>query len=368
MSYALKDLYSPEFYDNFLNAFQKVSPNIDRKAFLALIFDESWEQRELKDRMRHTAQVLHQFMPTTFKKASQLLKKLVKALEKEGIKEASVEYMFLPDYLELYGLEDCAISIKAMEWLTPFTSCEFAIRPFIIRYPEVLIPQLLEWSKHKNHHVRRLASEGCRPRLPWAMALPALKKDPQAILPILENLKNDPTEYVRKSVANNLNDISKDHPERVLTIGENWKNQSKETDWIIKHSCRTLLKKGNKRAMRLFGYSKTNQLELKQFAVQNNQVKIGGALNFSFQIANKAKTKALLRIEYGIDYLRANGSLSRKVFKITERELAAGANLEMERKQSFRIITTKTFYPGQHRVALIVNGDELECLDFNLLA
>ncbi|MEM9819429.1 MAG: DNA alkylation repair protein [Bacteroidota bacterium] len=367
MSHLLKDLYSPDFYQNFLNAFQKVSPKVDREAFLSSIFDEQWEQRELKDRMRHTTKTMHQWMPTHFKKAVALMKKLLKVLENEGIQETSVEYMFLPDYLELYGLEHCKTSLAAMEWLTPFTSCEFAIRPFIVRYPEILIPQILAWTTHSDLHLRRLASEGCRPRLPWAMALPELKKDPSPILPILAQLKNDPSEYVRKSVANNLNDISKDHPELVLRIGREWKGRSKATDWIIKHACRTLLKAGNKTAMQLFGYSPTDQLQVHQFDLQAKEVRIGETLNFSFQMTNSAPQEALLRIEYGIDYLRANGSLSRKVFKITERKLAAGARLKMERKQSFRIITTKTFYPGRHQLALIVNGEEMGCLSFELL-
>lgn len=367
MSNLLKDLYSPAFYEHFTTIFKKVVPKLNKKKFIQLIFDKEWEERELKSRMRHTAETLHHFMPTDFTKACDLLLRLVETLKANGTKEVSVEYMFLPDYVALYGLEDCEKSIEVMEWLTPFTSCEFAIRPFFIKYPKRLVKQCKLWSKHENFHVRRLASEGCRPRLPWALALPALKKDPTPILPILEQLKNDPTEYVRKSVANNLNDISKDHPELVLQIGKKWKGKNKNINWIVKHSCRTLLKQGNKTAMELFDYSPTNQLQVNSFVLETPVVKIGDHLAFSFQLKNKNQNAALVRIEYGIHYLKANGEHSQKVFKITERRLDGKASVTIERKQSFRVITTKKFYPGTHRVALILNGDQFGLLDFELI-
>lgn len=148
----------------------------------------------------------------------------------------------LDNYVEQYGLDDYETSVKAIERITQFTSCEFSVHPFIIRYPNEMMVQILIWSKHENWGVRRLASEGCRPRFPWAMALPHLKKDPALIIPILENLKNDPARFVRLSVAYNLNDIVKDNPETVMELVKRWKGESEEVDWIIKHGCRTLLK------------------------------------------------------------------------------------------------------------------------------
>ncbi len=134
--------------------------------------------------------------------------------------------MVFTEYVENFGLEHYDISMSAMEFITQFISCEYAIRPFIIRYPGKAMKQMLQWSKHESLHVRRFSSEGCRPRLPWAMALPALKKDPTLILPILENLKDDSSEFVRKSVANNLNDIAKDNPDTVLGIVKRWQGNS----------------------------------------------------------------------------------------------------------------------------------------------
>ena len=135
--------------------------------------------------------------------------------------------------------------MKAIEFITQFITCEFAVRPFLLKYGDKMMNQMRAWSLHKSHKVRRLASEGSRPRLPWAMAIPALKKNPMPVLTILENLKNDPSESVRRSVANNLNDISKDRPGMVLKIANAWKGQNKETDAIVRHGCRTLLKHGH---------------------------------------------------------------------------------------------------------------------------
>lgn len=163
--------------------------------------------------------------------------------------------MFFPDYIERFGMEDYAVAVGTMERLTAFTSCEFAVRPFIKKHEGQMLEQMLGWSEHSSHHVRRLASEGSRPRLPWAMALPKLKKDPSPILPILENLKVDSSEYVRRSVANNLNDISKDNPDVALSVFRDWIGHSPETNRIVKHGCRTLLKQGVPEAMELFGFS-----------------------------------------------------------------------------------------------------------------
>ena len=214
--------------------------------------DDEWEGRELKQRCMHITTVLRKFLPADYKEA---IAKLLELLDhvKSTRPDFSViddtkfglmlEYgVILNNYVEQYGLDDYETSVKAIEKITQFTSCEFVTHPFIIKYPDEMMKQMLVWSKHGHWGVRRLASEGCRPRLPWAMALPNLKENPAPIIPILENLKNDPARFVRLSVANNLNDIAKDNPEIVIDLAKKWKGESKEVDWIIKHGCRTLLK------------------------------------------------------------------------------------------------------------------------------
>ncbi|RZL51966.1 MAG: DNA alkylation repair protein, partial [Pedobacter sp.] len=212
MSYLLKDLYSPAFYEKLSNVLDKTITGFDKNKFVKEIYSPEFESKELKERMKHTTSVLHQFMPNSFAEGTLLIEAIIKQLRIEGIGEDSLPYMFLPDYIETYGLEDFKNAVNALEFTTQFTSCEFAVRPFILKYGDAMLDEMLKWSKHKNHKVRRLATEGSRPRLPWAMGIPALKKDVSKVLPILENLKADDSEYVRRSVANNLNDIAKDHP------------------------------------------------------------------------------------------------------------------------------------------------------------
>ena len=161
-------------------------------------------------------------MPEHFPDAAELLIKMVNNLKQQEIREGSFGYISLAEYVEVYGVTHYAASVKAMEQITQFISCEFAVRPFILKYEDKMMQQMLKWSKHKDPRVRRLASEGCRPRLPWAMALPDFKRDPSKILPILEQLKADSDVWVRKSVANNLNDISKDNPELAISIFKKW--------------------------------------------------------------------------------------------------------------------------------------------------
>ena len=163
--------------------------------------------------------------------------------------------MIFPDFVEVYGLDDWEASIPALEEFTQQTSAEFAIRPFIVRYPERTMAQMLEWAGHAHEGVRRLSSEGCRPRLPWAIALSALKADPSPILPILDRLKGDPSESVRRSVANNLNDISKDNPDVVIGVLRRWQaDDTDEMHRLTSHALRTLLKAGNLDALALLGY------------------------------------------------------------------------------------------------------------------
>ena len=219
--------------------------------------------------------------------------------------------------------------------------------------------QMEKWSLHESHKVRRLASEGSRSRLPWAMAVQGLKKDPSPTLPILENLKNDPSEWVRKSVANNLNDISKDHPEIVITIANRWRGLTKETDAIIKHGCRSLLKQGNAKILAHYGLESTH-IELNNFEILTPEVTIGDSLEFTITVNNTAQRVQKIRLEYTVYYKRLNGSSSKKVFKISERDYQVTESAVINRKQSFKIITTRKFYPGNHQLSIILNGQEKE--------
>ena len=363
MAEPLKNLYSKKFYSHISEVFKDTIPGFEEKSFVKEIFAKDWKQYELKDRMKHTAKVLHQFLPAKFSTASKIIIKTCKEFQKRSYNNYGLEFMFFPDYVETFGIEDLKSSLKAMESITELTSCEFAIRPFIIKYPKETMSTLMKWSRHKNLHVRRLASEGSRPRLPWAMALPAFKKDPSEIIPLLENLKQDDSEYVRRSVANNLNDISKDHPKLLLKIAKQWKGLGKDTDAIIKHASRTLLKAGDPGIMKYYGLD-TKGVSVVAFKVVNPKVKVGEYLKFEFDM-HVAKKK-YLRLEYAVHFLLKNGKQNKKVFKISEKDYAAGSTTKVERGHSFKPISTRTYYGGDHGVSIIVNGIEFGKSNFSL--
>ncbi|ABR47640.1 HEAT domain containing protein [Alkaliphilus metalliredigens QYMF] len=351
MAELLKNLYSKTFIESFSVSLEQTLSKFDRESFVNDVMSDDWDEKELKQRMKHIAVVLKTYLHNDYEKDIQTIILIINQIRKSGLKEESIEYMFFPEFIERYGLDYFDISINAIEEITQFTSCEFAIRPFIKKYPEKTMSVMLDWSYHSNHLVRRLSSEGCRPRLPWAMALPDFKLNPQPILPILENLKNDTSEFVRRSVANNLNDIAKDHPNIVIEISKMWKGDNKETDWIVKHGCRTLLKQANHEALKLFGFENGVNCKITKFEIHSDAIKIGDNLEFSFELMNDTDKELKLRIEYGIYYMKANGKWNRKLFKITENTYKNNATYTFKRKQSFRNLTTRKHYLGDHKIA-----------------
>jgi len=368
----LKNLYNRDFYlllskhlDSCLAKFDVQGFN--EQAFMVLMLSDNFEALELKERMSHTNAVMHQFMPTDFSQAADVLVKLIASLTKAGITEGSVEYMFLPEYLETYGINHYQKSIEVMEEITKFTSAEFAVRPFLIKYPEKMLKQMTLWSQHEHHMVRRLASEGSRPRLPWAIALQDYKKNPVDILPILHQLIDDPTEIVRRSVANNLNDIAKDNPQVVIDFVKQYLGKSEQFDKTLKHACRTLLKQACPDTLVLFGYDST-EIELTEFTIVTEEVNFGESAQFNFTLKNTSNLSKKIRLEYGVYFLKKNGQLSKKVFKISERILAANEVHQVIRKQSFKAISTRVYYPGGHQVSIILNGKEFAPKNFELLA
>lgn len=377
MAEPFKNMYNERFFDKFSKDLQLVIKDHDAPDFVSRIMDDEWENRELKQRCGHIATVLKEFLPADYKAAIAKILELLDHVEKRQPDFSKIddvrfgltlEYgMVLDKYVEQYGLDDYATSVKAIERITQFSSCEFCAHPFIVKYPEEMMKQMLVWSMHEHWGVRRLASEGCRPRLPWAMALPNLKENPAPILPILENLKNDPARFVRLSVANNLNDIAKDNPQTVIDLAKKWKGESEEVDWIIKHGCRTLLKQGNPEIMELFGFDSIKNISIDNFQISTPEIKVGGSLEFSFNLLNNNDKKAKIRLEYGVYYQKANGTLAKKVHKISEKEYAANSITPITRKHSFKVVTTRKLHYGLHQVAVIVNGNEFEKHDFELI-
>ena len=351
MAEKLKDLFfSSSFIDQLGDAIQRVYPGFDKGKFARLVYDSTWETKELKERMRHVAHCLHETLPEDYPETLEILTKVAPSFH-------GFDAMVFPEYVGRYGLDHWDLSLPALAFFTKFASSEFAIRPFLARDPERTLAYMRVWTEDENHHVRRLASEGCRPRLPWAMALTAFKKDPRPILPILEKLKDDESEYVRKSVANNLNGISRDHPDLVLDICERWYGHTKSTDWVVKRACRTMLKTGNQRALSLFGFGDPTHISVENLTLDKETLCIGEDLHYTFELRIHNKDACKVRLELGVYYVKAKGKLSRKVFHIREDSFDPGSHV-ISRRHSFENRSTRKHYPGEHQLAIIVNSVE----------
>lgn len=367
MAEPLKNMYNDKFFNELSKVLYEITPDFNKNQFISDIYDNEWENRELKQRMRHTSTVIKDYLAQDYSDSINQLLEIVNYYQIKNEHDTLLGLIFIPDFVEQYGLDNFEISIPAIEKITQLISCEFAIRPFIIKHEKQTMQQMSKWSKHENHHVRRLASEGCRPRLPWAMAIPNFKKDPSLVLPILEILKGDSSEYVRRSVANNLNDISKDNPSTVIEIAKKWHGANDNTDKIVKHACRTLLKQGNTGIMELFGFESIKNIEISDFEITTKQVKIGSFAEFHFKLANKSKLESKIRLEYAVYYQKANGTLSKKVFKISERIFQGETETTIIKKHSFRLITTRKFHTGEHKISVIINGNEIGEESFKLI-
>jgi 3-methyladenine DNA glycosylase AlkC len=355
----LKAMYNEPFLRAFVHILKKAYPPFDGEAFVRLVLGPGWEELELKARMRRITVSLGATLPADYERALDVLEAI--ADECYGF-----PYLFFPDFVETYGMAHWDRSVAALEKFTRMSSSEFAVRPFLKQDQPRMIAQMVKWSKHASDHVRRLASEGCRPRLPWADALPALKRDPAPIWPILEQLKADPSEYIRRSVANNLNDISKDHPEQVLAIAQAWKGSSEETDWVLRHGCRGLLRAAHPEVMAMFGIMPQNGVQVMEWTVTPAEVAIGGSVEFRYGLKVPEGESMKLRVELAVFFPRTTGKYYRKLFKLSEKIAPGGILLQGGRRFSFADLSTRRHYPGIHRLALVVNGQEVAIGDVSL--
>lgn len=349
MAEPLKNAYNLNYIERLADSIKRAWPPFDKPLFVSKVLDSQWESKELKARMQHISRMMHECLPLPFEQAVNIL--LAASTEFGGF-----EGMLFPDYIEQFGEDEWDLSVLALEQLTQYSSSEFAVRPMILRDAPKMMAIMLNWASHQNYHVRRLASEGCRPRLPWAMALPEFKRNPDLIWPIINQLKQDDSLYVRRSVANNLNDIAKDNPSAVIDWCKENIGRHRDTDWIIKHGCRTLLKQANPEVMALFGYAPASRVSVDEVVIKNKRLAIGDDLLFSFGVSTDRKALSKLRIEYIVDYVKANGRHSPKVFMSSDSEYAE-RKLSFERKHSFRQMTTRKHYPGEHKLSIRINGE-----------
>jgi 3-methyladenine DNA glycosylase AlkC len=352
----LKDLLDLALLQRLAVAVHQHHPRFAADLFVNSLWNATYAELSLKQRVRRIATALYQQLDLPFADCCEVLKPVSSEIR-------GLPGFIFPDIVEQFGLDDFATSMQALAHFTCYSTAEFAIRPFLQRYPEQSLQQLLRWTESDNVHLRRLASEGCRPRLPWGQKLPQFIADPTPLFPLLQRLNQDPEDYVRRSVANNLNDISKDHPDLVLQLAQQWHGQHRHTDWILKHALRGLLKQRQPKALQLFGCN-VRPLDA-SLTLAHQQLNYGEVLSFAARL-QLHDGPAPLRVEYAIDFASKNGSKRHKVFQWLQREAGPGV-LELQKSYRFSDLTTRRHYGGVHRLHLIVNGSIVVTATFELI-
>lgn len=264
------------------------------------------------------------------------------------------------------GLQTPEFSLEALREMTMRFSSEFAVRPFFRDHVETTLSAAKGWANDPNVHVRRLASEGSRPRLPWGIRLHEFVKDPVPILPILATLRDDPSDYVRRSVANNLNDIAKDHPNLVAGIAVDWRESGgRARARLVRHACRTLIKSGHAGALAAFGFTPPKLADCR-IRLSKTTIRLGEPLGITLDLIGSQAAQKLL-IDYVMHFPRANGNTSAKVFKWTEISMQKGEARTLTKTHAYRQVTTRRDYPGPQRLSVRINGQDFEGPTFDLM-
>lgn len=339
---------------------------------------EGLDGLELKQRVTQLARALEAALPEDFDKAAAILEATLAPAPKgdeltwsgEGGGDAGLAGWAvwpMTEYVAARGLGSRERALACLRELTQRASSEFAVRPFLAADPEGTLVVFKKWIHDPSAHVRRLASEGSRPRLPWGMRLQAFVKDPRPCVPLLDALHADSSEYVRRSVANHLNDISKDHPDLAVEIAARWLREGRATtERLVRHALRSLVKEGHGPTLALLGYTGGGKVEAERFRVAPKRVALGGSLALEFVLRNGGSKAAKLVVDYAVHHVKADGSLRPKVFKGLKRTLAAGESAECRIAHPLKRVTTRRYHAGRHAVELLVNGRALARGEFTL--
>lgn len=359
MAENLKDKYlNIDFFQQLSTDLKTVYPTLNKNKFYKDCI-QPLDSLELKQRVSHTTVTVAQHLPNNYKKSISVLYDLSQVIDTE------FGYLFMSEFISTYGMNDYNVSIKALRDFTHHCSSEFAIRDFLNKDFDQTIKHMLKWTEHEDEHIRRLASEGSRPRLPWGKKLQQVIDKPTLTWSILNQLKNDPAKYVQKSVANHLNDISKDNADWLIKKLKKWPNK-KTPQWIVKHGCRTLIKQGHTQTLSLLGFLEP-KVDIKHFKILQREVKIGSALEFSFSIVSNSNKKQSLVIDYNIYFLKKNNKLLAKTFKLKTFTIEASDTANISKTHQLKLMTTRKLYNGKHLLEVLVNGVCFSRHPFNLL-
>jgi 3-methyladenine DNA glycosylase AlkC len=348
---ALKDFINRESIAQLGAAIAAVDPvfPVDRFSADAL---RGLRRLELKARIDHVAGSLGRHLPPDFPTAAGVV---TTAVDDRGLSVWAAWPVTV--WISEAGIDHFEESVALLEHVTATASAEFAVRPFIDKKPGAMKRVLRRWARSKDPHVRRLASEGARPRLPWAPRLTATGDDPGWALFILDILRDDPSESVRKSIANHLNDICKLDPDLGLATAKRWIDAGgTHIAWVTRHGLRTLIKRGDPRALALLGVDASARVKIEALKLARRRLQVGEPLEFSFRIRNAERSSVVAVIDYAILFVKSNGSRGRKVFKLKTVELSPGQELPLSRRFPLREITTRRYYAGTHRLEIQCNG------------
>jgi len=365
----LKDSFGPDAPVRVAAMIKEVHPAFDSEGFAAAAL-EGYEASELTGRARRIAESLAEFLPGDRREALEILVASLGPEIEESELTGMGAFIYLPHvfFIADQGLDEFDASMRAQYEVTKRFTAEFSIRAFLDRYPEETLAVLRRWAGDDNVHVRRLVSEGSRPRLPWAPRLRRFQDDPAPVISLLESLKDDPEEYVRRSVANNLNDISKDHPGLAVELARRWWEDGDERRRrLVRHGLRTLIKAGDPEALAILGYGAGSPVEVGSVTVEPGEVRIGEAVRVKVELVNSGDQPGRALTDLVVHFVKANGLTSPKVFKGGERAVPPGGTAVVGKTISVAQMSTRAHYPGRHRVEVQLNGAVSEGGFFDLL-
>jgi 3-methyladenine DNA glycosylase AlkC len=371
---AFKHLLSPALVRLAAAQFARVLPRFPRTRFETRVLD-GFEALEMKARAMRIADALESTLPGDFARAASAIEATLAPVRgDEALSELRAGEVGLAgwivwplgEFVARRGLGEPDRALASLRELTQRFSAEFAIRPFLLAHPQHSFDTLAGWTSDPSPHVRRLVSEGSRPRLPWGMVLKPLVADPSPTLPLLEALQDDPSDYVRRSVANHLNDIAKDHPALVADwLERHLPGAGRERRALLRHASRTLVKRGDRRVLAAWGLD-TRLRGTAVLSVAPARIRLGETLAIELSLASSARKPQTLAIDYVLHHVRADGGTSPKVFKGWNLVLAAGEQRVLQRRHPVRPITTRRYYPGRHRIEVQVNGRVVAEAGFDL--
>lgn len=372
MAEQLKHFFSSALVRRLAGEIERVHPAFPSRAFIKEA-TTGLERLELLDRGKFIARALARHLPPAYPEAIDVV---LRSLGREHATDELVgvgmgPFFYYPHtiFVAERGLDHFELSMKAQYELTKRFSAEGSIRPFIAKCPERTLATLHKWARDPNPHVRRLVSEGTRLRLPWAMRVPWLDAHPDRVLELLELLKDDPATLVRRSVANNLNDLGKVHPTLLVQTCEAWlQNASAERKALVEHALRSAVKRGEPKALRLLGYGKKPAVAIETVRFAPKRVPIGGRVAMKFALRSKSRVTQDLLVDLAVHFVKAGGKPSKKVFKLKRVSLPPRGHVELTTNVSLAVHTTRKPNPGKHVVDVLVNGVAFHAGSFEVTA